>query len=95
MVAQTKNLTLTKLVGVFNSLKGMWRSSLSAPEQALLLSQALWLRGAKVEAISMPFEGQWQYGNVNGTSGIVIYPSNRALLREALGYPAEKDASEL
>lgn len=95
MVAQTKNLTLTKLVGVFNSLKGMWRSSLSAPEQALLLSQALWLRGAKVEAISMPFEGQWQYGSVNGTSGIVIYPGNRALLREALGYPAEKDASEL
>lgn len=94
MVAQTKHLSLTKLVNVFSSLKGMWRSSLSMPEQVVLLSQALWLRGAKVEAISMPFEGQWQYGSVNGTSGILPYSDNRALLREALGYPAEKTVSE-
>lgn len=94
MVAQTKHLSLTKLVNVFTSLKGMWRSSLSMPKQVMLLSQALWLRGAKVEAISMPFEGQWQYGSVNGMSGILPYSENRALLREALGYPAEKSVSE-
>lgn len=93
MVAQTKHLTISKLVGVFNSLNGMWRSSLSGGEQIALLSQALWLRGAKVESIGVPFEGQWRYGTVNGASGIIISSENtRKLLREALGYPAEEIA---
>ena len=91
MVAQTKKLTPSKLVGVFNSLKNMWRSSMSAGGQAALLSQALWLRGAKVEAYTVPFDGQWQYGN----DGVVLYKANRPMLLDALGYPPEKaDAAQ-
>ncbi len=90
MVAQTKKLTIPKLVGVFNSLKGMWRSSMSAGDQAVLLSQALWLRGAKVEALTVPFDGQWQYGK----GGIVLYSANRPMLLEALGYPPEDSAAQ-
>jgi len=89
MVAQTKKLTIPKLVGVFNSLKDMWRSSLSAGEQVTLLSQALWLRGAKVEAYGIPFEGTWGYGDSDsGVSGVKAnLPENRRLLLEALGRP--------
>lgn len=91
MVQQTKKLTVAKIVGVFNSLKGMWRSSLSVAEQVQLLFQAIWLRGADVESIGMPFEGYWHYGNSkDGVSGIVINADeNRLLLLEALGYPEE------
>ena len=89
MVAQTKKLTVSKLVGVFNSLKDMWRSSMSAGGQAVLLSQALWLRGAKVSAFTVPFDGQWQYGN----GGVVLYQANRSMLLEALGYPREAGAT--
>lgn len=85
MVAQTKKLTIPKLVNVFQSLKNMWRSSMSAGEQGVLLSQALWLRGAKVTAYTVPFEGQWQYGN----DGVELYKANRPMLLEALGYPGE------
>lgn len=89
MVAQTKKLTIPKLVGVFNSLKDMWRSSLSAGEQVTLLSQVLWLRGAKVEAYGIPFDGTWGYGNSDsGVSGVKAnLPENRRLLLEALGRP--------
>ena len=91
MVAQTKKLTIAKLVGVYHSLKDMWRSSLSAGEQVRLFSQAIWLRGAKVEAYGVPFEGHWWYGDSDsGISGVVPnLPENRRLLLEALGYPAE------
>ncbi len=89
MVAQTKKLTIAKLVNVFHSLKGMWRSSLGAGEQTVLLSQALWLRGAKVEAYALPFEGQWHYGNSrDGVSGVMPnLENNRQMLLEALGLP--------
>ena len=89
MVAQTKKLTIPKLVGVFESLKNMWRSSMSAGGQAVLLSQALWLRGAKVTAYTVPFDGQWQYGD----GGIKLYQANRSMLLEALGYPSEDSAN--
>ncbi|MBP3656433.1 MAG: LCP family protein [Clostridia bacterium] len=87
LVQSTKKLTLTKLVNVFNSLKHAWQSSYSAGEQVSLLYQALWLRGAKVEKIGVPFEGTWRYGNSNrGESGVIAdTEKNRELLLEALG----------
>ena len=93
MVARTKHLTFSSLVNIFHSLKDMWRSSLSAGEQTKLLSQALWLRGAKVEAYGVPFDGKWHYGNSDGgMSGVVPnIPENRRLLREAFGYPADAE----
>ena len=95
MVDQTKRMTATNVVAVFNSLKDMWRSSLSAGEQVRLLSQAIWLRGAKVDAYGVPFEGHWWYGDSDsGISGVVPnLPENRRLLLEALGYPPEKNTN--
>lgn len=84
MVRSTRQMTLAKLVNVFNSLKHAWHSSLSASEQVHLLLDALWLRGATVNSIGMPFEGYWRYGS----DGIVIKAEeNVRLLHEALGLP--------
>jgi len=95
MVAQTKHLTIMRIVNVFNSLKHAWRSSLSAGEQVSLLGQAVWLRGASLNHIGMPFEGHWRFGEAYGTSGVVAdLEENRTLLREALGLPAEKAVTE-
>lgn len=94
MVAQTKRLTVARLVSVFATLKDMWRSSLSMGRQVHLLSQAIWLRGAKVESYGVPFEGYWRYGmSDSGVSGILPdLTDNRRLLLDALGYPPEKSA---
>ncbi|MBR2942994.1 MAG: LCP family protein [Clostridia bacterium] len=89
MVAQTRHLTVARIVNVFNSLKHAWTSSLSGMEQVKLLSSALWLRGAKVSSVGVPFEGYWHYGNVRGNNGVVAdMEDNVRLLREALGLPA-------
>jgi len=94
MVQQTRFMTAGKIAAVFNSLKHAWRSSYSIPEQVKLLFQALWLRGAKVQSISMPFEGAWRYGSANGTNGVVAdLEDNRLLLLDALGMPAPKETS--
>jgi len=93
MVAQTKRMTAANVAAVFSSLKHAWRSSFSASEQAKLVAQALWLRGADVERISMPFEGHWRYGSAGSVSGVVAeLEENRLLLLEALGQPAPKAA---
>ena len=82
MVAQTKRMTLVNIVNVFNSLKHAWTSSLGAFDQVRLLGSALWLRGAHVNSIGVPFEGYWRYKN----DGIVIdMEDNVRLLQEALG----------
>ena len=95
MVAQTKHLTVKRVVDVYNSLKHAWRSSLSSAEQLSLLGKAVWLRGAQLDHIGMPFEGHWRFGEAYGTSGVVAdLPANRALLREALGLPAEKNTAD-
>ena len=93
MVDQTKRMTAANIIAVFNSLKHAWRSSLSLSEQTGLLFKALWLRGADVERISMPFEGQWKFGNVGDSSGVVAdLEDNRTLLLDALGRPQPKPA---
>lgn len=82
MVAQTKRMTIVNIVNVFNSLKHAWTSSLGAMEQVRLLGSAVWLRGARVNSVGVPFEGYWHYSN----SGITIdMEDNVRLLREALG----------
>lgn len=87
MVQQTKKLTVQNITDVYDSLKHAWRSSLSGAEQAGLLAQALWLRGAKVARVGVPFEGYWHYGETRGgTSGVVAdLADNRRLLLDALG----------
>jgi len=88
MVAQTKRMTAANVLSVFNSLKHAWHSSLSLPEQGKLLFGALWLRGADVERISMPFEGYWHYGSAGSANGLVAdLEDNRRLLLESLGLP--------
>ena len=94
MVRQTKHLTVARIVNVFNSLKHAWRSSYSVVDQSKLLLQALWLRGAKVEHIAVPFEGEWRYGNAGSVSGVIAkLDENKLLLLEALGRPIP-DAAE-
>lgn len=89
MVRQTKELTAVRIKNVFESLKHAWRSSYSLPEQTRLLFQALWLRGADVKRIAVPFEGHWRYGNSGGVSGVVAnLEDNKALLLDALGMTA-------
>ncbi|MBQ8617192.1 MAG: LCP family protein [Clostridia bacterium] len=89
MVRQTKHLTAVRIKNVFESLKHAWRSSYSLAEQTGLLFQALWLRGADVESISMPFEGYWRYGSSGSVSGVVAnLEENKTLLLDALGMTA-------
>ena len=89
MVRQTKNLGIGKIIGIFNSLNGVWQSSLSSGEQVRLLASALWLRGAQTTSVGLPFEGTWHYGDMRGDNGVIIKLSeNTRLLHEALGLPA-------
>lgn len=95
MVRQTRHLTAAHIANVFASLKHAWRSSYSIPEQVKLVFQALWLRGARVQSIAVPFEGYWRYGSAGSTNGVVAnLEDNRLMLLEALGMPAPKATSE-
>ena len=89
MVESVRHMTLSRIADVFDSLKHAWRSSLSASEQVALLAQVVWLRGAEVTTIGMPFEGTWRYGNSqNGDNGVLIkLEENTRLLHEALSLP--------
>ena len=89
MVESVRHMTLSRIADVFDSLNHAWRSSLSASEQVALLAQVVWLRGAEVTTIGMPFEGTWRYGNSqNGDNGVLIkLEENTRLLHEALGLP--------
>ena len=94
MVRQTRHLTSAHVAAVFHSLKHAWRSSYSIPEQIRLVFQALWLRGARVQSIGMPFEGHWHYGNAGSVSGVVAnLEDNKLLLLEALGRPVPEQAA--
>ena len=96
MVNSVRHMSLARIGDVFSSLKHAWRSSLSAGEQVRLLSQVIWLRGAKVESVGVPFEGTWRYGNSKkGDNGILIkQDENTRLLHEALGLPSPAPVSE-
>lgn len=95
MVQSTKRMTAANLASVFGALKHAWRSSLSLPQQAGLLFKALWLRGADLEHIGVPFDNEWRYGNAHDVSGVIAdLPANRALLLEALGLKDPEPVSE-
>lgn len=86
MVSSAGKMSIGRIGGVFNSLSGAWTSSLSGAQQAGLLSKVIWLRGASVTSIGVPFEGTYRYGSSGGTNGVVAnIDSNRTLLRQALG----------
>ena len=94
LVKQTKAVSIGQIFDIFNNLGDLWQSSLSAGEQAQLLASALWLRGADVTQIGLPFSGEWRYGNSSrGENGMLIdLQANRRLLQEALGIsPAQND----
>lgn len=84
MVQSTKHMTMANVVSVFSSLKHMWRSSLSGAQQLSLLGKAVWLRGAKVSSVGVPFEGTWSYGDGGIKANI---EKNRSMLLDALGLP--------
>ena len=90
LVAQTKQISIGQILNVYDSLKHAWRSSLSASEQVNLLWRALWLRGAQVERIGVPFEGTYRYGN--GVEANL--EKNRDMLLAALGLEAAPKAEE-
>lgn len=86
MVQSTKRMTAANIASVFSAMKHAWRSSLSGGEQLALLGKAIWLRGADVRSIGVPFEGTWGYGTAkSGASGVKAdLEENRRLLTEAL-----------
>ena len=93
MVRQTKHLTAARIASVFSSLKHAWRSSYSIGQQTKLLFRALWLRGAKVEILGMPFDDTWRYGSAGSASGIVAnLEKNKLQLLEALGRPVPAES---
>lgn len=88
LVAQTRRMTAANVAALVNSMSHAWQSSLSGGEQAALVFKALWLRGAHVTRLAVPFEGYWRYGTSGGNSGILPdIEDNRRLLLEALRLP--------
>lgn len=87
LVQQTKKMTAANVVSVVKSMDHAWRSSLTGGQQAKLVFDALWVRGAKVVRCAVPFEGYWHYGE---SSVILNLEDNVRLLHEALGLPAPK-----
>ena len=64
-----------------------WQSSLSSGEQAKLVFDALWMRGAQVVRSAVPYEGYWHYGE---NSVVLNLDENVRLLHETLGLPEPK-----
>ena len=88
LVQQTRKMTAVNVVSVVKSMSHAWHSSLSGGEQAKLVFDALWMRGAKVIRCAVPYDGYWHYG---GDSSVVLnLDENVRLLHESLGLPAPK-----
>ena len=88
LVQQTRKMTAVNVVSVVKSMSHAWHSSLSGGEQAKLVFDALWMRGAKVIRCAVPYDGYWHYG---GDSSVVVnLDENVRLLHESLGLPAPK-----
>ena len=87
LVRQTKKMSAANVVSVVRSMDHAWQSSLSGGEQAKLVFDALWMRGAQVIRSAVPYEGYWHYGE---SSVILNLEENVRLLHETLGLPAPK-----
>ena len=79
---QTKKMTAANVVSVVRNMSHAWQSSLSSGEQAKLVFDALWMRGAQVVRSAVPYEGYWHYGESS--------VENVRLLHETLGLPKPK-----
>ena len=87
LVQRTKKMTAANVISVVQTMSHAWQSSLSGGEQAKLVFDALWMRGAKVIRSAVPYEGYWHYGE---SSVILDLDENVRLLHETLGLPAPK-----
>ena len=87
LVQRTKKMTAANVVSVVKSMDHAWQSSLTGGEQAKLVFDALWMRGAKVIRYAVPYEGYWHYGE---SSVVLDLENNVRLLHETLGLPAPK-----
>ena len=87
LVQRTKKMTAANVISVVQNMSHAWQSSLSGGEQAKLVFDALWMRGAKVIRSAVPYEGYWHYGE---SSVILDLDENVRLLHETLGLPAPK-----
>lgn len=92
LVAQTRRMSAANVVSVVREMDHAWRSSLSGAEQAKLVFQALWMRGAQVVRVGVPYEGYWRYGE----SSVILnkLEDNARLLHEDLGLPAPAVTTE-
>lgn len=87
LVQWTKKMSAANVVSVVKSMDHAWQSSLTGGEQAKLVFDALWMRGAKVIRSAVPYEGYWHYGE---SSVVLDLENNVRLLHETLGLPAPK-----
>lgn len=87
LVKQTKKMTAANVVSVVRNMSHAWQSSLSSGEQAKLVFDALWMRGAQVVRSAVPYEGYWHYGE---SSVVLNLDENVRLLHETLGLPEPK-----
>ena len=87
LVKQTKKMTAANVVSVVRNMSHAWQSSLSSGEQAELVFDALWMRGAQVVRSAVPYEGYWHYGE---SSVVLNLDENVRLLHETLGLPEPK-----
>lgn len=85
LVQATKRMTAAHVFSLVGEMNHAWRSSLSGGEQAALVLRALWMRGANVTRVAVPFDGYWHYGKSSVEPDL---PANVRLLHEALGLPA-------
>ena len=92
LVAQTHHMTAARVVAVVREMGHAWRSSLSGAEQMKLVYQSLWMRGAQVVRVGVPYEGYWRYGE----SSVILnkLEDNVRLLHQDLGLPAPKIKTE-
>ena len=85
LVKKSKTMGIPALLKLYDDMKHAWTSSLSDTEQFQLLLRCLWLRGASVNRISVPFEGTARYATVNGDNGIRLnLEKTSQMLRDAL-----------
>lgn len=85
LVKKSKAMGISSLLKLYDDMKHAWTSSLSDSEQFQLLVRCLWLRGASVNRLSVPFEGAGRYATVNGDNGIRLdLEKTSQMLRDAL-----------
>ena len=93
MMDELKNITAGKAVKLLGQIKGVYRSSLSAGEQAELVRNAVHLRRAALEKYSIPTQDGYNYAEASdGSSGLKFnVERHRELLHGWLGLEEKKE----